>query len=489
MAVIPHHDDSLESGSVHDDDVEGEKNDLGLIESIVTRDDHPDGTDTSSPQLEPVKSSASKRAQQLTSTLSRTLTKVRTSDTIDPGPPPDGGLVAWTQAVLSHLVIFTTWGFINSFGLFQSYYVDNLQLGSPSAIAWIGTIQVWILFNVGTFSGRATDAGFFKLTFSTGAAISMIGMFMLSLCKTYWQVFLAQGVCMGIGFGLCFVPAITIVSTYFLKKRSTALGITVTGSATGGLVFPAIAQRMLPTAGFAWTVRTMGFVQLACLIVVAVFMKPRLPPRKGGPLVEWSAFKELPYTLYLLCGFFFFWSVYIGFFFISSFGRSALGVSQTTSINLLLALNGVGVVGRMAVNFSATYAGPINLLLPFIIATGIMGFGWIGVHSLTGLWVFTCIYGITAAALQGLWPVVLTSLTSDPKKAGVRTGMGFAWVGFAVLTGPPIGGALIEAMDGGYLGCQIFAGLTMFISASFLAATRWAVLRKRQIGWKWGVKV
>lgn len=394
-----------------------------------------------------------------------------------------------SQACLGHLVIFTTWGFINSFGLFQSYYVNTMKLGSPSAVAWIGTIQVWILFNVGTFSGRLTDAGYFRLTFITGATIACFGMFMLSLCKTYWQVFLAQGVCVGIGFGLVFVPSVALVSTYFLKKRPIALGLSACGSATGGLIYPVIAQQLFPTIGFAWAVRIMAFVMLALYAICSAFLKPRLPPRKTGPLVEWSAFKEPAYALYLLCGFFFFWSVYIGFFYISSYSRDVLGASQETSINLLLVLNGVGVVARLGFSLLAVYTGPINVLLPCIVATGIVCFGWIGVHSLTGLWPFTAIYGIFGNGLQGLWPIVLTSLTSDPKKVGVRTGMGFAFVGFAVLTGSPIGGALIETMDGNYLGCQVFAGVSLFISATLLIATRWQVLKKRDIGWMWAVRV
>ena len=48
--------------------------------------------------------------------LSRTLS--RTSGK-DPGPPPDGGLQAWTQAVMCHLIVMNTWGYVTSFGVFQ----------------------------------------------------------------------------------------------------------------------------------------------------------------------------------------------------------------------------------------------------------------------------------------------------------------------------------------------------------------------------------
>jgi hypothetical protein len=41
--------------------------------------------------------------------LSNVLSRVRSEDAYDPGPPPDGGLTAWTQVTLAHLVIFNTW--------------------------------------------------------------------------------------------------------------------------------------------------------------------------------------------------------------------------------------------------------------------------------------------------------------------------------------------------------------------------------------------
>ncbi|KAK4925646.1 hypothetical protein LTR66_016389, partial [Elasticomyces elasticus] len=386
MVDLEKHSDTSTSSSTI---MPTETNDLGLPEHGPKQDadilDQHDSASTTY-DLAPIKSTASRRSNAVTTIHSRTLSKVRTRDDFDPGPAPDGGWHAWTQSVLVHLVIFNTWGFINSFGLFQSYYTLTAHIGSPSAVSWIGTIQVWILFFLGAFSGRALDAGFFRATFMVGSIIYMIGMFMLSLCTTYWQIFLAQGLCLGVGGGLIFVPSIALVSTYFLRRRAAALGVAVTGSATGGLVFPAIAETLLPTLGFGWTVRVMAFVQLFGFVICALFLKPRLPPRKSGPLVEWSAFTELPYALYLSAGFCFFLSVYIGFFFVTSFARDIIGFSARSSINLLMAMNGIGVITRVGANFSAVHTGPINMLLPFVFLTGLLGYIWIAIDSVIGLW-------------------------------------------------------------------------------------------------------
>ena len=212
------------------------------------------------------------------SRISRVLSHVRTADSIPLAPPPDGGARAWITACLTSLVIFNTWGFVNSFGVFQTYYVSEMQIGSNSSVSWIGSMQVFLVFGIGTFSGRAVDAGFFKLVFWSGSVLYLLGMFMLSLCTAYWQVFLAQAIAVGIGNGMVFVPAIALTSSYFsAAKRGPALAIAVAGSSIGGLVFPAIAQQMLPKVGFGWTIRTMAFVQLATALLCGTFMKVSHP--------------------------------------------------------------------------------------------------------------------------------------------------------------------------------------------------------------------
>lgn len=229
--------------------------------------------------------------------IGHVLSRTTTQSSWNPGPPPDGGLKAWTAVAAAHLIIVNTWGYINSFGVFQAYYSSALNL-PPSTISWIGSIQVFLLFFIGTFTGRLTDAGYFRPTILVGSTFQILGIFATSACTEYWQIFLAQGVCMGIGNGCLFCPALATVSTYFSKKRSLAIGMTACGSATGGLIFPAMARQLLPTVGFGWTIRAIGFVQLVSLILANLGLKRRIPPRKTGALVEWAAFEELEYTFY-----------------------------------------------------------------------------------------------------------------------------------------------------------------------------------------------
>lgn len=265
--------------------------------------------------------------------------------------------------------------------------------------------------------------------------------------------------------------------TYFTSKRSIALGIGACGSASGGLIFPAVVMRLLPRVGYPWTMRTLGFITLSTLTPCLFGLKQRLPPRKSGPLIELKAFKELPYALFAIGMFLNFWGLYIGFFYVGSFARNVIGVSETESIYVLLVMNGVGIIGRLIPNLLADwYTGPLNMLLPFSFSTGLLAFCWAGVHSWGGLYAFAAVYGLSAAGIQSLFPATLSTLTTDLKKVGVRMGMVLSVVGVAALIGSPIAGALVKADGGGYLYAQMFMGSAIFAGTLTLIAARIAKL-------------
>jgi MFS family permease len=273
-----------------DDERLGEKSELSI------GDDH---HIKSTPHQREIEEPLSRTKSRASNTLARITSHITTRSIREPGPPPDGGLVAWTQIVCAWLAIMNTWGFVNSFGAFQPYY-ESILPESASTISWIGSIQACLMFALGMFSGRALDRGWFRPTVAIGIVIQILGIFALSFAKTYWQFLLSQGFCTGVGGGIFFVPIMGLCSTYFSTHRGLALGIITTGNSIGGIVYPVVVRQLLGKVGFGWTVRVLGFLNVACLLVVIAFMRPRLPPRKTGPLFDWEAFRDAPYCLHVL---------------------------------------------------------------------------------------------------------------------------------------------------------------------------------------------
>ncbi|KAJ5499980.1 hypothetical protein N7453_009031 [Penicillium expansum] len=70
---------------------------------------------------------------------------------------------------------------------------------------------------------------------------------MTSLCKEHYQFMLALGILGGLTDGIMFSPAMAAVSHYFQAKRGAALGITVTSSSLGGVIFPIALSKCLRT--------------------------------------------------------------------------------------------------------------------------------------------------------------------------------------------------------------------------------------------------
>jgi MFS family permease len=160
--------------------------------------------------------------------------------------------------------------------------------------------------------------------------VQVLGIFMTSLATEYWQLFLAQGVCVGIADGILVCPCLAVVTTYFSKSRAMAMALVLTGSATGGITFPLVAQALLPRIGFPWTMRVIGFIALTTSAVASSFMKARLPPRKLGPIVDWRAFRELPYTLFSISMLLVFMGLYFAFYYVRCLSHLQQSIKKLT---------------------------------------------------------------------------------------------------------------------------------------------------------------
>ncbi|OJJ99626.1 hypothetical protein ASPACDRAFT_52314 [Aspergillus aculeatus ATCC 16872] len=353
-------------------------------------------------------------------------------------PPPNSGLTAWLQVLAGHLVVFNAWGYANSFGIFQSYYASSLNLPA-STISWIGSTQVFLIFLIGAVSGRAFDTGYLSR----------------------------------FGNGLTFCPTIALISTYFTTKRTIAISTAASGAATGGIIFPMIAEQLLPHLSFPWTIRIMGFVVLLNVAVVLSIVKARHLPRKSRQLIELAAFKELPYLLFTISMFFTLWATYFAYYYVRSYALDKLHVSEASSYNILLIVNAIGIPGRIVPALLADHcSSAITVLIPIIFFAALCLYMWMLVLSFAHEIVWVVFFGFFGAGIQGLIPSTLASLTKDLTKSGTRIGMVFTIISIPCLTGPPLAGKLIQVCNGSYLGAQVWGGSCLLLGGSLLVAAR-----------------
>ncbi|KAK3897794.1 major facilitator superfamily domain-containing protein [Staphylotrichum tortipilum] len=406
-----------------------------------------------------------------------------------PPPPaasdeiPDGGLQAWLQVLGSAAILVCTWGVINTFGVFQAYYETTLLPSSTSSsISWIGSTQAALLFLVGVIAGPLYDAGYFRPLLFVGLFLIVLGQFMTSLCEQYWQIMLAQGVTMGMGMGMTFLPSAAILGQYFSRHRALALGLSSVGSPVAGAVFPIMFTRLEPKVGFGWATRAIAFILLGVSVLPIVCMKTRVPPTgKARAVVDMSALRDAPYVLFIVGGLFGFLTLYVPFFYITLYATSKGAASPEFAPYLVTLINAGSIAGRIVPNALADKYGSMNLILVCTFGSAVMVLGWLGITNMGGSIVYVLLYGAFSGGVVSLTPSVLVSLAPDMSRVGARMGMGFVVSGIAILVGTPIAGAILGSEEHPrWVGAILYAAFGLVLATGFYASSRFLLYRRNR---------
>ncbi|KAK7058113.1 MFS general substrate transporter [Favolaschia claudopus] len=364
---------------------------------------------------------------------------------------PEGGLQAWSTVAGAFLVQLCGFGYTTSFGVYQDFYTrEYLTESSASAISWIGSVNAFIIISGGIVAGRFYDRGHFFLLVCGGALLQSFSLFMLSLCKPQqlYQIFLAQGLGVGIGSGAMYVPSIAVVSHYFQRRRALAMAIVATGSSLGAVIHPVMLNNTLPSLGFANATRASAGLVTGLLMIACFLMRPRLAPSSTSHLPFWKSlwrfahdkayvFTTIGIATYAI-------GVYFPLFYLQ-LDAVTHGINKTLSFYSLVITNSGSVVGRLAPAFFAQRLGILNVL---IVASGcgaVFILCMIAIKTIASVVVIGVLYGLCVGVYITLIPPLLSVLTEDMGELGLRMGVAFMIMGIGGLIGPPINGALLTS--------------------------------------------
>ena len=303
------------------------------------------------------------------------------------------------------------------------------------------------------------------------AAIYIFAMMMLSLCKTYWQIMLVQGVLMGLVMGFLQIPAFAAVSQHFGKKRAAALGIAVSGSSIGGIVMPIALSKMLNSSSlsFGWSVRIIGFLMLPFMGFAVVAIKPRLPPRTTAFWLP-GAYREPKFVLLVVALFFTFMGMFTPLFYIPSYAAT-IGMDATLAGYLTAILNAASTFGRIIPGLLADRYGRLNMFAGGTLVTAIVVFCMDEAKTNAALIVYSVVFGFTSGTIISGVSAAFSVCPEDVRDVGTYMGMGMAVSALGGLSVPPVSGAFVERY-GGFFEVAMFSGAMCFFGGCVALLTK-----------------
>ncbi|KAK7178685.1 monocarboxylate [Paraphaeosphaeria sporulosa] len=402
-----------------------------------------------------------------------------------PSQFPDGGRDAYLCLLGGTCCLFCSFGWLNCLGVFQNYYqLHQLREYSPSTVAWIPSLEIFIMFLPGPIVGWIYDNHGPKYLLLFGTFFHVFGLITTSLCTEYWHFILAQGICSPLGLNCIFQAGTSTIPTWFFRKRGLSFGIMAAGSGLGGIIFPIIASHLTPKIGFGWAMRVIGFLILSLMCVATLTVKSRLPPKPRAfeLRVFLEPFADTTVVLLILASFFFFMGLFIPINFVEAQAIS-IGMSTRLAGYLLAVLNAASIFGRIIPGALADKVGIFNMQSLWSVVAAILVFTLgLPASGNTAYITFSALYGFASGAFVSLLPAQMAHI-SKIEQIGVRVGVTFACISFAGLVGNPIAGAIVVHNHGKYWGLNVFAGVMLTSGAAlFLVArmhvAKWQVFAK-----------
>ncbi|KAJ3805190.1 MFS general substrate transporter [Lentinula lateritia] len=356
---------------------------------------------------------------------------------------PEGGLQAWSTVLGAFLFQFTAFGFVNSFGVFNDFYVrEYLSNETSSDIGWIGSAQLAIVLAMGIMTGRLFDQGFFHHLVIAGSVLFVFSVFMLSITHEhqYYQVFLSHG--LGVGF----LPSLGIASHYFQTKRPLVMAIISAGAPLGAVIHPIMLNKLIHgSLGFHNAVRANAGMDAGLLIISNLLVRTRLPPRSNSGLIPVREFfKDLPYVASLAGGFLVLTSLFYPIFFIQLDGITH-GLDPNFAFYSVSILQATNFWGRIIPLLFVPKIGHMNVLIVFTMCSMILTFSMIAVTTVGGTIAFSVLYGFCSGAAIALVPPLFATFARNFGEVGARMGVGIFLGGVGGLIGLPIDGALLTS--------------------------------------------
>lgn len=286
---------------------------------------------------------------------------------------------------VAFLILLVSFGLHSAFGVFFKALLGEFgwtraMVSSPFSVSMIAYGVL------GMVVGGLNDRFGPRVVLTVCGVLIGLGYLLMSQTNALWQLYLFFGVIVGVGMSGVWVPQLSSVARWFVRRRSLMTGIVTAGAGIGQVIIPPVVSRLIAAYDWRLAYVILGSIILLFVVIAAQFLK-RDPAQIGlSPYgaseseqpgfkseTEDFSFREAVSTAQ-------FWLAFLmlfcfGYGFCSLLVHivphaTDLGTSVVSAANILAVMGGVSIIGNYVLGGAGDRIGNRKVfIIGFIVAS------------------------------------------------------------------------------------------------------------------------
>jgi MFS family permease len=197
--------------------------------------------------------------------------------------PRRGVFPGWVVVAATFALLWVSSGFgFYGLAIYLRALVD--ERGFSTTAVSLGTSLFFVVGGLaGRLMARLIDTRDLRPIVVGGSVLAGLGMLAVGHVREVWQLYPAY-VLMAVGWAATgLVPATTLVTRWFHRRRSLALSISSTGLSVGGLTLTKLVASRIDAEGLSHTAPLVGVAWVVIVVAIAYFLWPSPLARGTAP--------------------------------------------------------------------------------------------------------------------------------------------------------------------------------------------------------------
>lgn len=306
--------------------------------------------------------------------------------------------------ILSFVIGGLAWGSQRTFGVFLDPLITQFEWSRGSASLTV-TIQMFVSGAVAILAGRLSDRFGPRVVMTVCGILIGSSYLLSSLIGSLWQLYLLQGILLGVGLAGIMVPLTSMVIRWFTQRAGLMNGIVHAGPGFGITVIPPLISLLVVNWQMAYLV--LGSTVLVIVAACSQFLKkpPTTQIESSGNHLNlktienarsvsfFNAIKTRTYWLLSLLLFIDIFNLNTVVVHIVVHAKD-LQIPSATAATLLSATAAVSIAGRILVGVVADRVG-MRLTIGICLLMTLLALIWvIFARELWSLYLFAAVFGL-----------------------------------------------------------------------------------------------